>query len=89
MGLTATLSINYNQHKCHSAQCIVCHNAECRKYFNVMMSIVILNAIMLSVVVLNVVMLSVEAPLELPVRQINRFLFDYGNNDILPRDPIA
>ncbi len=48
-----------------------------------MMSIVRLNAIMLSVVVLNVIMLSVVATLELKVRQIYRFLFDYGNPDVL------
>ncbi len=54
-----------------------------------MMSIVMLNVIMLSVIVLNVIMLSVVATLELKVRQINMLLFDYGNPDILPRDPIA
>jgi hypothetical protein len=47
------LSINYNQH--NSTLCY----AECREYFNVMLSVVMfsvmLNAVMLSVVVLSVV----------------------------------
>ncbi len=49
--MTLSIDIQHNS--------IECHYAECRDYFNVMMSVIILNVVMLSVVRLNVVMLSV------------------------------
>ncbi len=60
------------QHKRHSIkQCsaiMLCHNAECRVLFNIMLNVVVLNVaiisvVMVNVIILNVVMLSVVAPM--------------------------
>jgi hypothetical protein len=53
-----TLSIDI-QHDSIGRYYAQCHYAECRDYFNIMLSVVRLSVFMLSVVRLNVVMLSV------------------------------
>ncbi len=53
MGLFVTFSI-----KTHHFL-LVCHYAECRDYFSVILSVVMLKVVMLSVIMLSVVMLGV------------------------------
>ena len=41
---------------------IKCHYAECRDYFDVMLTAAMLNVVLLSVVILDIIMLSVVLP---------------------------
>ncbi len=45
---------------------ILCHYAECRVLFTIMMNAVMLSVVMLSVVMLSIVMLNVVAPSQMP-----------------------
>jgi hypothetical protein len=73
-GLYLTLSKSDTQHKQHSVFRMLCHYAECRAIF-----IILLNVYMPDVVMLSVIMLCVMAPIKQPslLFMYVRYIFVY------------